>query len=190
MISYQSFPRTLLVFALLFALISCGGESVSPDMTDMQNGGNSNGGGTNDMSGEATKAPDFNLTSVNGGEVSLSNFSGKPLVIFFFGSTCSLCIASAPSVESKIHSAFASDKMKIIGIDTWDGNKAAVTNFKTNTGVTFDLLLEGSKIQSSYNTTYDRLVVIDKNGNIAYKGTSSASSSVDDVATLLKDLIE
>ena len=134
-------------------------------------------------------APDFSLTSVSGTTVSLADFSDKPLVIFFFGSSCTLCKGSAPSIESGIAAKFDSKDVGIIGIDTWDGNLSAVNSFKNTTGVTFDLLLNGSTVENAYNITYDRLLVVDKNGKIAFKGKSSASNDVNDVVKLLEDLL-
>ena len=137
---------------------------------------------------ERDMAPGFTLNNEEGDPVSLSDFEGKPLVIFFFGNTCPLCISSAPSIESEINQAFSSSEMAIIGIDTWDGNQASVVNFKDRTGVTFDLLLRGSMVGSDYGTTYDRLVVVDGEGNIAFKGSTSASNDITKVVNLITEL--
>ena len=144
----------------------------------------------NNGNDDDTDAPAFSLLSDGGTEVSLADFSGKPLVIFFFGSTCPLCISSAPDIESGITQMFSSNNMAIIGIDTWDGNQASVENFKNTTGVTFDLLLDGSATGSAYATTYDRLVVVNAKGKIVYKGETSASNDVENVASLVAQLIE
>jgi len=40
------------------------------------------------------------------------------------------------------------------------------------------LLLNASSIASDYKTTFDRIFVIDKAGNIAFNGTQSASSDI------------
>lgn len=135
-------------------------------------------------------APDFELNSVDGATVSLSDFKGKPLVIFFFGDTCPLCIASGPKIESKINDRFSENEIAIIGIDTWDGNAASVKSFRASTGVTFDLLLKGSSVLSDYGTTYDRLYVIDAQGNIAFKGKSSASQDIENVVTTIEGLLK
>lgn len=138
--------------------------------------------------GELDTAPGFTLNNDDGSPVSLTDFEGKPLVIFFFGNTCPLCISSAPSIESMITQSFSGDVMAIIGIDTWDGNQASVVNFRSRTGVTFDLLLKGSSIASDYGTTYDRLVVVDGDGKIAFKGSSGASNDITKVVNLLTEL--
>ncbi|MGL1889549.1 MAG: TlpA family protein disulfide reductase [Reichenbachiella sp.] len=157
------------------------------DETDIDAGDDTpDDGGSETNAGDA---PDFILTSVNGGEVSLSDFIGKPIVIFFFGSTCPLCVSSAPNVESKIKQAFTSDEIAIIGIDTWNGNTAAVENFKSSTGITFDLLLDGSGVQADYSTTYDRLFLIDSLGDIAHKGGRAAGTDAQTVADLITAML-
>jgi peroxiredoxin len=180
----KSILLTSIIFFGATLFVGCGGE----DPTPIINMGNGNPGGN--PSEPFGKAPDFNLTSVDGGQVQLKDFEGKPLVIFFLGSTCPLCISSAPSIESGINQKFSSSVMNIIGVDTWDGNQAAVENFRNTTGVTFDLLLNASALQNSYNTTYDRLLVVDSNGEIVFKGTSTASSDVDEVVALINKLME
>lgn len=179
-------PKLHIPFALLLAgmVWSCADE-MDPTTQGMPNNNNNNS-----TVGVGADAPSFSLTSVDGGLVSLSDFSGKPLVIFFFGSSCPNCIAGAPSVESKIHQVFSSDKMAIVGIDTWDGNESTVKNFRNTTDVTFDLLLNGSSIETKYNTTYDRLFVVDGEGKVAFKGNSSAAGTINEVVTVLEGLIQ
>ena len=170
---------TLTVTLLLTVITSCSDKNVEDIMNMVDD--------TDDMN--AKKAPDFVLTSINGDEVKLADFSGKPVVIFFFGSTCPLCIASAPGIESKINDVFNDSQIGIIGIDTWNGNQAAVERFRTSTSTTFDLLLHGSTVQSDYMTTYDRLFVIDKDGKIVHAGTKAAGSDVDTVVGVINGLL-
>jgi peroxiredoxin len=127
----------------------------------------------------ANPAPSFTLKSLAGTDVSLSNFTNKVVVLFFFGNNCSSCKAVAPNVESMLVTPFASktDYM-VLGLDQWNGNMASVEAFKTTTNVTFPLLLNASSVASAYKTTYDRIVVIDKAGNIAFNGTQLVSSDI------------
>ena len=173
--SYLGFA---VVLVMLSSIISC--STMAPDVDEMMDPDETDPIGT---------APDFTLTSVDGGEVTLADFSGKPLVIFFFGNGCPLCISSSPKIQSKITNAFSSNDMAIIGIDTWDGNQSSVMNFRNNSGLSFDLLLEGSTVAADYSTTYDRLIVINGKGEIVFQGTSAAGKDVDKVATILTNLI-
>ena len=64
----------------------------------------------------------------------------------------------------------ASTDYMVLGLDQWDGNEASVMAFKTATNVTFPLLLNASGVATDYQTTFDRIIVIDKSGKIAFSG--------------------
>lgn len=137
-----------------------------------------------------TAAPQFTLKSLNNSNVSLSDFKNKVVVLFFFGNNCPSCKAAAPNVESMLVSPFASQNdYMVLGLDQWNGNAASVEAFKTASGVTFPLLLNAASVASDYKTTYDRIVVIDKAGNIAFKGTQAASSDISAVKTKVTELL-
>ena len=141
-----------------------------------------NGGGS---------APSFELTALNGTTVESADFEDKVVVLFFLGSSCSLCKAAAPSVESELFAAYSGNAdFALLGLDTWDGNNSALQSFKNTTDVTFPLLLMASGVAKDYETTYDRLVVIDKNGNIAHKGTRATTNDITTVKGLVKDLLD
>jgi len=135
-------------------------------------------------------APAFELNSLSGSKVKLSDYSNKVVVLFFFGNTCPACIGAAPNVESMLVTPFASrTDYRILGLDQWNGNQALVESFKTKTGVTFPLLLNASVVASDYKTTYDRLVVIDKSGNIVFSGSQGAANDVATVKEKVKTLL-
>ena len=124
-------------------------------------------------------APAFTLKSLEGSDVSLSNYKNKVVTLFFFGNNCSSCKAVASSVQSMLVTPFASNtNYAVLGLDQWNGNAATVQAFKTLTGVTFPLLLNASGVASDYKTTYDRIVVIDKAGKIAFSGNQLASQDI------------
>ena len=132
-----------------------------------------------DIVEEGPDAPEFTLKSSTGSDVSLSNFKNKVVVLFFFGNNCPSCKAAAPNVESMLVTPNASrTDYAVLGLDQWNGNTASVVAFQAITNVTFPLLLNASGVATAYKTTYDRIVVIDKAGNIAFKGNQSASSDI------------
>lgn len=128
---------------------------------------------------EGTNAPDFTLQSLDGGEVSLSDFSEKVVLLFFFGNTWPSCRAVAPTIESQLYTPY-SDRTDyvVLGLDTWNGTASSVNTFKNTTNVTFPLLLNASSVAGDYGTTYDRLVLIDKTGEVIYSGGEAASNEI------------
>lgn len=145
---------------------------------------------TKEPESTAEVAPAFTLKSLDGTDVSLSNFSNKVVTLFFFGNNCSSCKAIAPSIQSKLLTPFAdNNSYMVLGLDQWNGNQASVQAFKAATGVTFPLLLNASAVASSYKTTYDRIVVIDKMGKIAFSGKQLASSDIDAAKAKVMELL-
>jgi len=138
----------------------------------------------------AELAPGFTLKSLDGADVSLSDFKNKVVVLFFFGNNCPSCKAVAPNVESMLVTPYASNTgYMVLGLDQWNGNAASVQAFKTATNVTFPLLLNASGVAADYKTTYDRLVVIDKTGKIVFSGMQLASSDLSAAKTKVMELL-
>ncbi|NJO92742.1 MAG: redoxin family protein [Chloroflexia bacterium] len=124
-------------------------------------------------------APDFTLSTVNGSSFTLSEKSGKVIFLFLFGYGCPHCLANGNNTETGIYSEFKNNQNFVaLGIDTWNGNQSGVENFISQTGITYPVAMNGSSVQSAYNTTYDRIIVIDQEGVIRYKATANATSSV------------
>jgi len=136
--------------------------------------------------GEA--APDFTLTTVSGSQFKLSDNAGKVVFIFLFGYNCPHCLANGNNTETGIYSFYKSNSNFVaIGIDTWDGNQSSVENYISQTGLTYPVALNGSSVQSAYNTTYDRIIVIDQAGIIRYKSIADATSLVVNTAKQVID---
>jgi len=136
-------------------------------------------------------AADFSIKTWDGNDLKFETYEDKTLVIFFFGNTCPPCIGVAPDVEERLNKDFrGKEDYAIIGIDQWDGNNASVEGFQKNTGVEFPLGVMGSDVASDYGTTYDRLVVVGKDGKIKFKGNSVVSNNLDEVVTLVNTLVD
>jgi len=182
---YQLFVVFSLLFSAGLVFNSC--SDSDDEMEEMMGKDN-----PDDMKGDGgTAAPDFSLTALDGSSVSLSDYDNKVLVMFFFGNSCPSCKAAAPGVQSKIADAYASNSnVQVIGLDQWDGNSSSVQGFKNTTNVTFPLLLKASSVASKYNTTYDRLIVVDQQGNIKFKGTQGASKDIDNTLSTISNLLQ
>lgn len=175
-------------FALLvtIGMISCddGLEPVQEQMQQEQQNENEN------ESENLDDAPDFSITTFDNNELKLSDYKDEVLVIFFFGNSCPPCIGVGPDIQKRLFENL-NDKngYNIIGMDQWDGNASSVESFATTTGISFPLGIKASGIAKDFGTTYDRLVVINKDGKIAYKGTSIAANNLDEVEELVLSLL-
>jgi peroxiredoxin len=135
-------------------------------------------------------APAFSLQTSTGENINLSDFDGKVVTLFFFGHGCPPCRGIAPSTQDELADPYSSnDGYAILGLDVWDGNSSSVDAFEAVTKVNFPLLLNASSVAREYETTYDRLVVIDQSGEIVFSGTQPASGDLDSAKTLVDSLL-
>jgi len=133
-------------------------------------------------------APDFTLYSLDGDTFTLSDHFGKVVFIYLFGHGCPYCRAIGPTIESDIYQKFKDhEDFEAIGIDLWDGTKNNVINFQSKTGMSFPLLKKGSAMAVNYNTTYDRILVVDKEGILKHKGTTPAANDLDNAIQSVSD---
>lgn len=181
----------ILIFTLLFGSIfimsSCSDTDPGTQVEQEQAENQENEAEIKDLG----EAPDFALKTWEGDNLNFESYKDQTLVIFFFGNTCPPCIGVGPDVEEKLNKDLrGKEDYSIIGIDQWDGNDSSVEGFKKNTGVEFPLGVMGSGVAKDYGTTYDRLVVIGKDGQIKYRGNSVVSNNLDEVVTLVKTLLD
>ena len=136
-------------------------------------------------------APDFQVGLLGGDTFTLSEHEGKVVTIFFFGNTCPSCRAVGPEIESSINQEYGTDSMNfvLVGIDTWDSssNESSVSGFKSQTGITFPLGIKGGEVASAYNSTYDRLLVIGKDGTLLHKGLVVASNDINNAINAIEE---
>lgn len=122
---------------------------------------------------DRTKAPDFTLnsttlTNANNGELSLSEFEGKVVYLFFLGYACPPCINAAPRTKN-IDESYSEEKVQIIGLDVWDGSIGGAANFIIQTDVKYPVCTDASTVANKYGVVQEYSVIVDKDGRIAYK---------------------
>ncbi|MDZ7897046.1 MAG: TlpA disulfide reductase family protein [Arcicella sp.] len=170
--------KTLIKLSMIFSLsvfsLSCKVDTaepaVAPPATTPSTGGQT--------PPKADVVVDFTLSSDANTKIKLADYKDKVVVLFFFGSGCSSCKATSPSVQSTFVANYAGKNVEVIGLDTWDGNLAAVQSFRKLSNLTFPLLLEASSVAKTFETTYDRLVIVDKKGVVRFKGTQLAGNDI------------
>lgn len=79
-------------------------------------------GATNDSVGRV--APDFNLPSLDGGTVSLSQFRGRPVFVYFWASWCVPCREEAPGIEATWRD-YRGRGVAFLGVNMQDSDDAA-----------------------------------------------------------------
>ena len=121
---------------------------------------------------EGTAAPDFELSTMTGEKVRLSDYHGKKVILNFWATWCPPCKAEMPHMES-FYKANKNSGITILAVNltSVDKGKDAVQNFINSNGLTFPILLDetgmiGTKYQAfTIPTSY----IIDTKGIIQKK---------------------
>jgi len=143
---------------------------------------------------EGETAPNFEVVLLGGDTFNLADHEGKVVMVYFFGNTCPSCRAIGPVIESDIYQEYMDDEGNLVavGIDTWNSssNESSVAGFKNTTGITFPLAIKGGDVAVTYKTTYDRLMVIDRAGNLVHKGLVLASNDIDNTIAAIEESLK
>jgi cytochrome c biogenesis protein CcmG/thiol:disulfide interchange protein DsbE len=104
--------------------------------------------------GVGNVAPDFTLTSLNGKQVSLSQFRGKPVMLNFWYSTCPGCLAEIPGMQRFYAAQRAAGKdFVILGVNSVDDAQTA-QQFAQQYGLTYSLALDDNQqVATLYHLT-------------------------------------
>ena len=91
---------------------------------------------------ESADIGSFRLRTTDGGEITLADFHGTPLVVNYFAAWCAPCRAELPAFE-QVSREVAADGVRFIGISR-DNDESSWRSFIAETGVTFQTVFEGS----------------------------------------------
>ena len=137
--------RKILIFALLAALLLSGcAASPAPAVTEPV--------ATEPAATEAPKmlAPDFTVYDLEGNEVHLSDFRGKPVVLNFWASWCGPCKSEMPDFNEKYQEL--GDDVQFLMINLTDGTTETVegaSSFIASMGYTFPVFYDTSSMAAA-----------------------------------------
>jgi len=85
-------------------------------------------------------APDFQLVSLDGVKVRLSNYRGRPVLVNFLQTWCGPCLAEMPSLQdlSEQQGPFG---LEVLVVDA-EESEADVRSFRDSMSLTFHVLLD------------------------------------------------
>lgn len=115
---------------------------------------------------EKREAPSFSLKALNGSQVSLNDFKGKPILLKFWATWCPSCVEELPQMEK--FSEGRRDQLCIL-MPAIDGEKEKrVQNVVKKNKVTLPVLLDvKEKIARTYKVTFIPVAfLIDREGMI------------------------
>jgi len=164
-------------------------------------GGATGSSGAGSTSGEATAgdsplkgkpAPAFTLDDLAGKKVSLSDYTGRPMVLNFWATWCGPCKVEMPWFE-EFSKKYAGDGFEVLGLtDDAEAGKDAIGKSAKRLGVTYPILLtDGGKVQKAYGVdVLDVLPVsfyVDKNGKVVE--VTAGVGPKDELEAMVKETI-
>ncbi|MCA0173503.1 peroxiredoxin family protein [Bacillus sp. RAR_GA_16] len=119
---------------------------------------------------EGKRAPDFTLYSLEGKEVSLSDYKDKVIFINFWATWCPPCKEEIPDMQKFYEEEAEQLDAEILAINltTNESSSQVVKDFAKKNHLTFPILMdtEGQQMETFVAITIPTTYVIDKNGII------------------------
>lgn len=119
-------------------------------------------------------AIDFELKSIDGSIVKLSNLKGKVVVLDFWATWCGPCISSFPTLQKVYDKYKENPNVKILTLNTWERVKPEereqhVKNFIEKNKYTFPVLFDTDVVSKYEVEGIPTKFIIDQNGKIRFK---------------------
>jgi len=117
-------------------------------------------------------APDFELTSLDGKQVKLSDFRGKAVLLNFWATWCSPCKVEMPWFVD-LQKKYGNDGLVVLGVAMDDSDTPKIAQFASELGVNYLVLLGTDKVSEAYGNVefLPTSFYIDREGRIVGKGT-------------------
>lgn len=113
------------------------------------------------------KAPDFEVTDLEGKKLKLSDFKGKVVVINFWATWCNPCKGEIPHLN-EVAKKFKGSNVEFLGIS--HEGKNVVNKFLSKSEFDYHICINGGKVFNKYGVTgIPTHVLIDAKGRIRYK---------------------
>lgn len=125
----------------------------------------------------------FNLKTIADGSMSSADFTGKVLVINFWGVWCSPCVKEMPELQELIHKYKTDSDVAIITFDFQD-QLATVKKFMADKKYAFPVAMADSYLENQLKMTggltYPTTFFVDKKGKISFVKTGNTGNLVEE----------
>jgi thiol-disulfide isomerase/thioredoxin len=116
-------------------------------------------------------APDFDLASLDGKRVKLSDFRGKAVLLNFWATWCAPCKEEMPWFVD-LQKKYAGDGLVVVGVAMDDSDASKIAEFTGEMGVNYPVLLGTDKVSDDYGNVdfLPTSFYIDRDGKFVGKG--------------------
>lgn len=148
--------KVLIFFAMSLFLVACGAPSEGIEVTV---------GTGSPVASESEPAPDFTLATLDGEEISLSNYQGEWVILNFWATWCPPCITEMPYLQT-----LADRGLNVLGVNMAE-EAGEVKLFTVKHGIKFPILMEpDDNLVLDYQArSLPRTVIIAPDGTIALR---------------------
>ena len=118
----------------------------------------------------AKAAKDFTVTTLDGRNMSLSDFSGKVVILDFWATWCPPCRAEIPMFV-ELYRDYRNKGLEILGVSVDQGGPAGVRRFASDNKINFNVAMANNRIVNTYGPirSIPTTFVLDKKGRIRQK---------------------
>lgn len=137
------------------------------------------------------KAPDFTLSDISGGQVSLSSLRGKVVMLEFWATWCPPCKEAVPELKA-IHERYKERGFVLLGVSVDKGadSKTAVSAYVKSHSITYPVLFDDNNTNGTYSvTSIPTSFIIDKAGRIVNKRLGFIPGSTDNLSKEIEALL-
>lgn len=90
----------------------------------------------------------FSVPAAKGGNLSLSNYKGKPVLLMFYTETCPYCRKAAPTLE-KMYRQYSGKGLAVLGLCA-ENEADAPKHFSADLGLTFPMGYKAQEVVRKY----------------------------------------
>ncbi len=124
---------------------------------------------TRPVLGAGQTAPNFTLSTVEGRQISLSDYAGKVVLVNFWATWCPSCVSEMPDYE-QIYQQY-NPEFVVLGVNLQEGSDH-VAQYANGLGLTFPVLLDSDSRVTTYGyqvTGMPGSFIINRDGTIYYR---------------------
>ncbi len=136
------------------------------------------------------RAPEFRLQTLDGRQVSLSDFRGKVVLVHFWATWCPPCVDEIPTLDRLYHELGGRD-LELLAVSADEGGADAVTAFMKKNRIDVPVLLDPDrKVAGLYGTyKFPETYIVDRQGVVRYKAIGPRDWGEPESARIVREII-